>query len=61
LSAIGSVPRSAAIAGSEVAIAVESMFSMNNAHATISANRRPAFMGTSSGAFWPQMNTDEHG
>ena len=36
LSASGSVPISAAIAGSEVAITVESMFSMNKATATIS-------------------------
>ncbi len=36
LSSSGSVPMSAAIAGSEVAITVESMFSMNKATATIS-------------------------
>ena len=42
-SATGSTPKSSAIAGSEVAIAVESMFSMNNAVATISGNRRSRF------------------
>ena len=36
----GLVPMSAAIAGSEVAITVESMFSMNRAVATISGIRR---------------------
>jgi hypothetical protein len=36
LSAIGLVPMSAAIAGSDVAITVESMFSMNRATARIS-------------------------
>src|SRR3954464_14572113 len=36
----GLVPISAAIAGSDVAITVESMFSMNNAAATISGIRR---------------------
>ena len=41
----GSVPMSAAIAGSEVAITVESMFSMNSAHATISGTRRSGVMG----------------
>jgi ABC-type uncharacterized transport system permease subunit len=36
----GSSPRSAAIAGSDVAITVESMFSMNSAAATISGTMR---------------------
>ena len=36
----GLVPMSAAIAGSEVAITVESMFSMNRAVATMSGIRR---------------------
>src|SRR6516165_81533 len=36
---------SAAIAGSEVAITVESMFSMNSATATISGTRRSRVMG----------------
>jgi hypothetical protein len=36
----GLVPLSAAIAGSEVAITVESMFSMNRATATISGTMR---------------------
>jgi hypothetical protein len=40
LSVSGLVPISAAIAGSEVAITVESMFSMNRAVATISGIRR---------------------
>src|SRR5260370_26338646 len=40
LSVSGLVPMSAAIAGSEVAITVESMFSMNRAVATISGIRR---------------------
>ena len=39
-SATGSTPRSAAICGSEVEIAVESMFSMNRAVAMISGSRR---------------------
>src|SRR6185295_5520172 len=45
LSASGLVPISAAIAGSEVAITVESMFSMNSATATISGTMRLASMG----------------
>jgi hypothetical protein len=40
LSAIGLVPMSAAIAGRDVAITVESMFSMNRATARISGVRR---------------------
>ncbi len=40
----GLVPISAAIAGSDVAITVESMFSMNRAVATISGIRRSLFM-----------------
>src|SRR3954464_10574879 len=44
LSVSGLVPMSAAIAGSEVAITVESMFSMNSAVATISGIRRSLFM-----------------
>src|SRR5436189_5334322 len=39
LSASGGSPTSAAIAGSEVVITVESMFSMNSAQATISGTR----------------------
>ena len=49
----GLVPMSAAIAGSEVAITVESMFSMNRAVATMSGIRRSLFIeirgGTESG------------
>ena len=45
LSASGLVPMSAAIAGSEVAITVESRFSMNRATATISGTMRLAGMG----------------
>src|SRR6185295_13733730 len=45
LSASGLVPISAAIAGSEVAITVESMFSMNSATATISGTMRLASIG----------------
>ncbi len=41
----GLVPISAAIAGSEVAITVESMFSMNRAVATISGIRRSLVIG----------------
>ena len=41
----GLVPISAAIAGSEVAITVESMFSMNRAVATMSGIRRSLFIG----------------
>ena len=41
----GLVPMSAAIAGSEVAITVESMFSMNRAVATISGIRRSLVIG----------------
>ena len=41
----GLVPMSAAIAGSEVAITVESMFSMNRAVATMSGIRRCLFIG----------------
>ena len=43
----GLVPMSAAIAGSEVAMTVESMFSMNKAVATMSGMRRCLSMG-----FW---------
>ena len=39
-STMGSVPRSAAIAGSDVAMIVWSMFSMNRAEAMISGMRR---------------------
>jgi hypothetical protein len=42
LSVNGSVPISAAMAGSEVAMTVESMFSMNRATATISGTMRLA-------------------
>src|SRR6185369_2381448 len=41
----GLVPMSAAIAGSDVAITVESMFSMNRAVATMSGMRRCLSMG----------------
>src|SRR3954447_11989558 len=44
LSVRGLVPISAAIAGSDVAITVESMFSMNRAVATIRGIRRSFFM-----------------
>ena len=44
LSVSGLVPMSAAIAGSEVAITVESMFSMNRAVATMSGIRRSLFI-----------------
>ncbi len=39
----GLVPMSAAMAGSDVAITVESMFSMNSAQATISGIKRSLF------------------
>ena len=39
-STMGSVPRSAAMAGSDVAITVASMFSMNRAEAIMSGSRR---------------------
>ena len=45
----GLVPISAAIAGSEVAITVESMFSMNRAVATMSGIRRSLFIEICSG------------
>jgi hypothetical protein len=45
----GLVPMSAAIAGSEVAITVESMLSMNSATATIIGTRRSCFMRTGLG------------
>ena len=45
----GLVPISAAIAGSEVAITVESMFSMNRAVATMSGIRRSLFIGSQGG------------
>src|SRR5205807_364430 len=44
LSASGLVPMSAAIAGSDVAMTVESMFSMNSATATMSGIRRSRLM-----------------
>ena len=58
----GLVPISAAIAGSEVAITVESMFSMNRAVATMSGIRRSLFIeirgegrtGTGAGAVSPR-------
>src|ERR1700752_1939326 len=50
LSVSGLVPISAAIAGSEVAITVESMFSMNRAVATMSGMRRSLFM-----AVWGEL------
>jgi hypothetical protein len=40
----GLVPISAAMAGSEVAMTVESMFSMNRAAATMSGIRRSLFI-----------------
>src|SRR5580700_10309573 len=46
LSASGLVPISAAIAGSDVAITVESMFSMNKATATINGIRRSRDINT---------------
>jgi hypothetical protein len=42
LSASGLVPMSRAIAGSEVEITVESMFSMNSETATINGAARPS-------------------
>ncbi len=45
LSSSGIEPISAAMAGSEVAITVESMFSMNSATATISGTRRSRVIG----------------
>src|SRR5438309_6352796 len=45
LSVSGLVPMSTAIAGSEVAITVESMFSMNRAVATMSGIRRSLVIG----------------
>ena len=50
LSASGLLPMSFAIAGSEVAMTVESMFSMNSATATISGTRRSRVMGRVLGA-----------
>src|ERR1700754_2744342 len=47
LNVCGLVPMSAAIAGSEVAITVESMFSMNRAVATISGMMRSLFIENS--------------
>src|SRR4030081_690838 len=49
LSASGLVPISAAIAGNEVAMTVESMFSMNRATATISGTIR---FGDMMGGIW---------
>ena len=45
LSVSGLVPMSLAIAGSDVAMTVESMFSMNRAVATMSGIRRCLFIG----------------
>ena len=53
----GLVPISAAIAGSEVAITVESMFSMNRAVATMSGIRRSLFIGIR-GRRWRKGRTD---
>ncbi len=47
--AIGSVARSAAMAGSDVESTVESMFSMNSAQATINGSNREGFMGRMAG------------
>src|SRR4051812_10743740 len=47
----GLVPISAAMAGSEVAMTVESMFSMNRAVATMSGIRRSLFMEIQDGAW----------
>ena len=52
LSASGLVPMSAAIAGSEVAITVESMFSMNRATATISGTMRSRNMEGAAAGSW---------
>ncbi len=49
-SAIGSVARSTAIAGSDVESTVESMFSTNRAQATIRGRRREDFMAKVCGA-----------
>src|SRR3954471_18041854 len=51
LSSSGFAPMSRAIAGSEVAITVESMFSMNRATATISGTIRLESMG-GGGPWW---------
>src|SRR5712691_9697509 len=54
LSSKGLEPISAAMAGSDVAMTVESMFSMNSATATISGTRRSRVMGNGLGvAFEP--------
>src|SRR5260370_14692380 len=54
LSSSGFEPISAAIAGSDVAMTVESMFSMNRATATISGTRRSRVMDKGLGvAFGP--------
>src|SRR6202162_3098605 len=60
----GLVPMSAAIAGSEVAITVESMFSMNRAVATMSGIRRSLVIairgrgqGAGAGAVSPRRRT----
>src|SRR5215467_1812920 len=45
LSSSGLAPMSAAMAGSEVAMTVESIFSMNSATATISGTRRSRVIG----------------
>src|ERR1043165_2357803 len=58
----GLVPISAAIAGSEVAMTVESMFSMNRAVATISGIRRSLFMELQDipgGRHWPGCSIPE--
>src|SRR6201985_2212808 len=54
----GLVPISAAIAGSDVAITVESMFSMNRAVATMSGMTRCLFMER--GAMWGTLSGGRH-
>ena len=59
LSVSGLVPMSPAIAGSDVEMTVESMFSMNRAVATISGMTRCLFMKIdeeSSGIRWPGVS-----
>src|SRR6202163_3385062 len=60
LSASGLVPRSAAIAGSEVAITVESMFSMNSATATIRGTIRLGATGVGAILATPALRFNEN-
>ena len=61
LSVSGLVPMSAAIAGSEVAITVESMLSMNSATATIMGTRRLLVMLVATRWWaWPLYRPRQH-